>query len=335
MEENSTYDVAIIGAGPAGSMLARLLQDKRYRVALFDARPLDRDYKTGDKLKSCGGLIAPDAQKFLNKMGLVIPKSIIDKDQSKYVITTDFDINISRNFKRNYININREAFDRFLLKGLKADTYFGKLIKTIKQEKDFFIINNEVKAKQIVGADGALSFVRRKFFPNAKFRQYASVQELFEGKHVKGYTCYFDNSVSDYYGWALNKGNYTYVGYAIPEGQNAKKIFMNFKHKLKLGESKHQEGTVIIRPKFFHPITCSDNIFLIGEAGGYISPSSAEGISYAFRTAQILADSRLNRKNFKSKMLRIQLDIMYKSLKSVFMYTPWIRHLIMRLAIWK
>ena len=328
------YDIAIIGAGPAGSMLTRLIQDK-YKIALFDTRPLDRPYQFGDPLKSCGGLIAPDAQKFLKQQKMSVPANITDQEQSPYVATIDFDIGITRNFKRNYINVDREAFDRWLLSDLKADTYFDKRIKSIKETEDGFLIDDTIKAKVLVGADGAMSYVRRKFFPSFKTRTYTSIQHVFAKELIKGMQCYFDTGISDYYGWALNKNGKTYLGWAIPEGKGAKEKFSNFKSKNGFSESMSEEGTIILRPKFFHPITCSKNIFLIGEAGGYISPSSAEGISYAFKTAKILAESRFEEKRFRFKMLRIKMNLFYKNLKGIFMYTPWIRHMIMKLSFWK
>ncbi|HKK95992.1 MAG TPA: hypothetical protein VJ916_06755 [Anaerovoracaceae bacterium] len=46
------YDIIIIGGGPAGSTLARLL-DKKLSVLLINYN---------EKVKPCGGLLAPDAQ---------------------------------------------------------------------------------------------------------------------------------------------------------------------------------------------------------------------------------------------------------------------------------
>jgi flavin-dependent dehydrogenase len=335
------YDIAILGAGPAGAMLARLLETGG-RIALLDARPLDRPYRKDDRLKSCGGLLAPDAQKFLKKHRLALPPEIIDKDQPDMVETTDFDTGITRKFRRSYLNVDREAFDRFLLKGLKTDNYFGTLVREIKKQENGFIIKTNtgisLSAKRLVGADGALSCVRRTFFPDVRFRQYASIQEVFPEKIFDGYKCCFDSSLSDYYGWTLNKKGQTCVGLAVPARRDAKETFGKFKEKLLPPQQIHSEsleGTLIIRPRFFHPVTCAGDIFLIGEAGGYISPSSAEGISYAFRTAEILAKSGFNEKSFRRGMLRIQMDILYKGLKAVFMYTPCLRRLIMRLAFWK
>lgn len=50
------YDVAIVGAGPAGSMLARLI-GQRYRVLLIERRPLDGPEKPSLG-KCCGGRLA-------------------------------------------------------------------------------------------------------------------------------------------------------------------------------------------------------------------------------------------------------------------------------------
>jgi 2-polyprenyl-6-methoxyphenol hydroxylase-like FAD-dependent oxidoreductase len=60
------YDVAVIGAGPAGTTLARLI-GRQYRVLLVEKRPLDGPAKPllG---KCCGGLLAPDAQGMLSRV---------------------------------------------------------------------------------------------------------------------------------------------------------------------------------------------------------------------------------------------------------------------------
>ena len=50
------YDIAIIGAGPAGCTLARLL-DRSYRVLLLDKRDLSSEEYPGMS-KCCGGLLA-------------------------------------------------------------------------------------------------------------------------------------------------------------------------------------------------------------------------------------------------------------------------------------
>lgn len=326
------YDIAIVGAGPAGSMLLRFLREKKLRIAIIDARKLDQEYQGKGPIKSCGGMIAPDAQKFLKQQKIRLPEDVFDKMQPKYVKTFDVLSNLSRNYKRNYLNVDREKFDRFLLEGCEADKYFGYVVNDIKKTDGFYIINNEIKAKILVGADGCQSKVRRVFFPNKKIRTYVSIQDVIKPQKSKDYECYFDERISNYYGWSLPKGDVTLVGFAIAEGDKVIDKFEKFKKDFGFGKEIERQGTFILRPSFFNKVCCEENIFLIGEAGGYISPSSAEGISYAFKTAKILADSDFNIKKFKRKMFKIQLNIFYKNLKSLIMYVPFIRKMVMRLS---
>ena len=80
------YDIAIVGAGPAGATLARLVGG-RYKVLCIDKRPavgIPRGFCTG---KCCGGLLAPDAQKMLSQLGLGLPKSVLEGPQL-FVVNT-------------------------------------------------------------------------------------------------------------------------------------------------------------------------------------------------------------------------------------------------------
>lgn len=69
------YDIAIVGGGPAGSTLARLL-GKKYRILLLEKRDFCGKNSASAE-KCCGGLIAPDAQLMLAKFGLGIPGSVL------------------------------------------------------------------------------------------------------------------------------------------------------------------------------------------------------------------------------------------------------------------
>ncbi len=64
------------------------------------------------------------------------------------------------------------------------------------------------------------------------------------------------------------------------------RLGFNFDNKVKT------EGAYIYRPvKNSHFYAGRDNIALIGEAAGAISPSSAEGISYALKSSLYLAQA--------------------------------------------
>src|SRR5690554_7058635 len=106
------YDIAIIGGGPAGATLARLIGNK-YKVLLLERRTFQEPLYSGLQ-KCCGGLIAPDAQKMLASFGLGLPKKVITSPQLFAVRTIDFDNSLERYYQRHYINIDREEFDLWL-----------------------------------------------------------------------------------------------------------------------------------------------------------------------------------------------------------------------------
>lgn len=132
------YDVAIIGLGPAGATLARLL-DKKLRVIA-----LDKKRESGDDgfKKPCGGLLAPDAQRAFIRFGLNLPTSVIANPQIFSVKTLDTQTGISRNYQRSYININRHAFDLWMksLVPNHVDVHHDTLCKRIEQTDDGYCI---------------------------------------------------------------------------------------------------------------------------------------------------------------------------------------------------
>lgn len=166
------YDITIIGGGPAGATLARLLGD-RFKILVVDRRNLNTEYNNEIYKKCCGGLLAPDAQKMLAKLGLGVPKEVLTSPQLFTVRNVDFDNNLERYYQRNYINVDREKFDRWLVSLISNNVDFEprclflgsksyeNLIKvTLKRGDKIF----NVHTKYLIGADGATSLVRKKVY---------------------------------------------------------------------------------------------------------------------------------------------------------------------------
>jgi len=86
-----------------------------------------------------------------------------------------------------------------------------------------------------------------------------------------------------------------------------------------------------VRPtKATHLFTGKDRIALLGEAAGFISPSSAEGISYAFRSARALAEALLRGPDgfeecYRKKTGYLRRNIFLKTLKSHVIFNPTLR----------
>ena len=94
-ENNSIYDIAVVGAGPAGTVFVKELAQARP-----DLKILLIDGQSPDSAKPCGGLLAPDAQKLLARFDLVLPKSVLEDPQIFAVETIDVKQNLVRYYQR-------------------------------------------------------------------------------------------------------------------------------------------------------------------------------------------------------------------------------------------
>lgn len=99
-EEYQVYDIAIIGAGPAGATLARMI-GHQYRVLLIDRRQLISEASQRASTKCCGGLLAPDAQKMLGKMSLALPQHVLVAPQIFVVRTIDLQNRLEQYYQRD------------------------------------------------------------------------------------------------------------------------------------------------------------------------------------------------------------------------------------------
>jgi flavin-dependent dehydrogenase len=201
-----------------------------------------------------------------------------------------------------------------------------------------------------IGKDKSRRRRRRRLFEDKKTiddgmhipETYIAIQEWFEyPESIPYYTAFFDEEISDFYSWLIPKGNHMLLGSALRPGETAGKMFGVLKTKLIeqgffLGKNVRTEGAYIYRPKKPSQFYAGrENIALVGEAAGAISPSSAEGISYALKSSLYLArslegglDGFLSR--YKRKAMDIRLNLCLKNLKSPAMYHPPFRRLIMK-----
>lgn len=347
------YDVIIVGAGPAGSTLARLI-GKEYKVLVLEKRDF-KEYHEYNREKCCGGLLAPDAQLMLARFGLGIPKSVIVNPQLFAVRVLDLDNSNERYYQRNYINIDREGFDKWLasLMPSEVNVIYNCLYKSFETTEDgiavSFLQNGKEykeKARMLVGADGAFSRVRKQGFERLQAPDlYISIQEYFKtDNNLNYYGAIFDSEITDFYSWTIPKDGHLIVGSALKRNDNVHKRFELLKEKLKkqgfkLEDKVKSEGTHIFRPVNINQICIGDaQVALIGEAAGFISPSSAEGLSYAFRSALEL--SKAIREDFSkfhtlysSNTKSLLWNIRMKNMKIPAMYNKHLRNIIMKSGV--
>ena len=145
------YDIVIVGAGPSGSTLARLL-DKKFKILILDRRYLGQAPSKGFE-KSCGGLLAPDAQEMLAILGLGIPKEILVGPQIFTVRTIDLKNSIEQFYQRHYINFDREKFDRWLVSLIpgNVEKKFGVRFRNFTEKNNHVEFSYFENGKRISG----------------------------------------------------------------------------------------------------------------------------------------------------------------------------------------
>jgi geranylgeranyl reductase family protein len=283
-------DVAIVGAGPAGSTLARGLARAGLRVVLVDRARFPRD-------KVCGGGIS---QKTL----ALLPPAVTEE----CVVPVRGAIVAYQNTRHREIPIDgsaagtvlRSRFDAALLDlavGFGASFVPEAPFTGAERSGGGWHVRagrHEIRARVLVGADGVFSRVRRHVFRPGLVEYTPAVEaripctqerrERFDGRVL------FDlGGMPRGYGWIFPKPDHLNVGvYSVFASRSIRDAFRQFVRSYPwLGnpEEIHVLGHAIpIRNpgREYERNQC----MLVGDAGGFAEAFYGEGIYYALKTAE-------------------------------------------------
>lgn len=301
MAEKDTFDVIVVGGGPSGSTAATELARDGLSVMLLD--------KAG-RIKPCGGAVPPRLIRDFD-----IPDSqIVAKINSARIISPsgrEVDMPVGK----GYVGmVDREHFDEWLRNraaGAGADRRTGHF-KSIRRDDDGLVsitycdkssgkLGDDivVRARAVVGADGARSAVAKQTMPNAErvpcvfaYHEIIESPEADPESHFIPDTCdvVYNGEISpDFYGWVFPHGKTTSVGTG-----SAHKGFSLRGAVKQLREQSGMVGAKTIRregaPIPLKPLKKWDdgkNVILAGDAAGVVAPASGEGIYYAMLCGQL------------------------------------------------
>jgi len=305
--ENGTeqYDVVIVGMGIAGCILAHHLSD-RLSVLLIDYRKLPIK-------KACSGILTRQSIEALSDYDL--PENIFNEPKFIDICYVNVLTDTKNLTKKGFLNADRAKLDDFFYKQLEEKPNLNVLDDTrlidfqIKDSETMVTLQlkktnkvRSIKTTYLVGCDGANSTVRNKI-TERKIPNYLAVQELLptQNKPSLAYFVY-DPEVTDFYYWVIPKTDGVEVGAAFkPDEASAQ--FSLLKEKVKDAFGFYGKGKTtaapVLRPASIDDICLGKgNVLLCGEAAGLITFSSAEGISFAVRSAKacaaVLNDSNTN-----------------------------------------
>ena len=281
----------VVGTGPAG-ILAAYYGAAAGPVLMIDRFTLPRD-------KSCGGMIHPLSQTIFTEMGVSMPGELLLDPDTVYFRYNDWDKDICYDTKLGFLNVDRKPFDEWMLSLVTdraeiwdACSYQGHedlADGRIRVKLDIRGSLRFVTCDWLVGADGSRSRVR-KALGLAPFDCYLSVQDycLRTGPVDAVFDCFWTKKVPDLaIGYVIPKDERVLVGLIYypgtkraPEQQD--RALEILRERLNIGPSIKREGWSALKHRSIRDIVAGQGrVLMVGEAGGFLSPTSGEGISWA------------------------------------------------------
>ena len=286
--------VAIIGAGPAGSVCGYLLRQADIDCVIVDFATFPRE-------KICGGGLTPKAYELLHELipGLSYSYQGVNRFRLMMNGRTLCVVDLSKELRM----VRRKDFDHELLKQyLKAG---GEVIQ------DSFACFEELEDKNIrvtlksgkmldcdylIGADGANSRVRKQL--TGQRTANSLWMEQYVAKGANEFIFEFSNRYKKGYYYSFPSVDHDVVGmggfYSSPE-----------EIRTQLSHNTIRKEVSVQNPSLFGAnisvdtvASGKDNVILIGDAGGFANKLTYEGLYYAIATGRNAYEAVVTGKDF-------------------------------------
>jgi flavin-dependent dehydrogenase len=343
--KTSVYDALIVGAGAAGCAAAMRLP--------AGARALVIDRGSTEHGRCCGGLLAPDAQRALAQLDLALPERVLVAPQLRAVHARDIESRSEQTYPRNYVNVDRARFDSWLVDVASRRAKVRPHTRLINLDLDdrrqcvSAVVSSggreeRIDARVVIGADGAGSRVRKLAFPHRPGPHLAiAIQACVEGPmRSAAHEVVFARSLTDFYAWAIPKESGVLIGSAFGNTRGARGRFETvltvMRRSLGLeGPELSRSARMLSRPSRARDLFAGEGrVLLAGEAAGLVSPSSGEGLSFAFLSGAFAGEALGGNppaRDYARRFASLARAIRRKFLKARVIFSPRLRRLAMLL----
>jgi len=316
-----SYDVLIVGGGPAGSTLAYSLKNSGLKIGILDK-------KTFPRQKICAGWVTPEVMRVLNIDLDDYANDRVLQKISGFKISQLGQKQVESHYSGEPVSygIRRIEFDDYLLQRCGAELILNEAFNKMEKTSEYWLVNDDYKANLVIGAGGHYCPVARAIDSKGVSELAVVAQEAeFEMTAQQKASCSIREEVPELfftpdlkgYGWVFRKGDYLNIGLGREDksklSSHVKKFCDYLVAQGKIPEDIVEKYNGHAYLLYNHAVRemVADNVLLIGDSAGLAYPQSGEGIRPAVESAMLAADViRRCGGNYSRSELQLYDDLM-------------------------
>ncbi len=302
------FDIAVVGAGPAGSMAAHWLAVNDVQVALLDQATFPRDKPCGDAITSRGLAVLERLELGDWAAQFRQPSALRLRSPDGQVLDGRPDVGDDYCYGRF---IPRQLLDERLAQAAaEAGAQLMEETRVIAIERTtngmcVLADGQEVTAQLVILADGSRATITRRLGLVSGPPELVAIQQYFVGDvgPEERMEIHFERPIVPYYTWLfplgdgeVNVGTATYTRRARRGSVNLRKVLARFVADLPATEGRLARAEPV-GPVRGHPLrtrldgtrTHAERVLVAGDAAGLVNPLTGEGIASALESGELAA----------------------------------------------
>ena len=295
-----SYDVTVVGGGPAGAASALTCAQLGFKTLL-----LERGRKGRHKL--CAGVLPLVCKDILDRMGLKMPNDVLSTPNTIGLYYVPPSGSENAGLVRNYrlLNIDRSPFDQWLRNSAEnrgVEMWYEAKFLDLKQNTGIRLSveagsRMEVHTRFLIGADGVFSKVRRQIC-NEQANYLYVLQEYWKGQSIFDdcFHTFFSGEITPTYAYVMPKDGQWLIGTGAPKDHYSSATECLDKFKAWLIRDFEFKPSIKVKSEawaipYGFNLCGSGPVIPAGDAGGFCNALSGEGIRFALETGLSAGES--------------------------------------------